>query len=62
MVVSDNAARAGGNGGVTLPLRYGNETVPKGFLNRSAGAGIKLSQGANEQQIAQRRPSYLCKC
>ena len=62
MVVPDNAGRAGGNGGVTLQSRYGIGTVPQPFLNRSAGAEIKLSPGAHRQQIAQRRPRYLRKC
>lgn len=61
MVVSDNAARAGGNGGVTLQLRYRSGTVSKGFLNRCAGAGVKLLPGAHQLQIAQRRPLHLRK-
>ena len=60
-MVPDGAGRAGGNGGVTLQLRYRSGTVSKGFLNRCAGAGVKLSPGAHQQQIAQRRPLHLRK-
>lgn len=62
MVVPGDAGRAGGNGGVTLQLRYRSGTVPQPFLNRSAGTGAKLSPEAHRQQIAQRRHRYLRKC